>query len=69
MDEDEVAGGDAVRLAQELPVDIAPPVPILLAISKGAENPDGARNFIQFVRSPGAAEILARYNVIPVDKP
>ncbi|NSW57199.1 MAG: molybdate ABC transporter substrate-binding protein [Armatimonadetes bacterium] len=61
--------GDAVRLAQELPVDIAPPVPILLAISRSAENPDGARSLIQFIRSPGAAEILARHHVVPVNQP
>lgn len=62
-------GSSSAQTAHKLPTDLAPPVPVLLAASEAARNPQGAQDFTRFVLGPKASDILARYHVSRVAKP
>ena len=59
----------SVRSVTEFPPDLIPPVPLLLGVTSQAPQPEEARRFITFLRSPDGREILARHKVQPVKDP
>jgi len=56
-------GVGSVRSVQEFPPDVIPPVPVFLAVTRDAQNPDAANSFVDFVAGPEARAILAKHNV------
>ena len=52
----------------EVPADTYPPIQQAVVVLKAAKNKDGARKFVEFVKSPAGREILERYG-FTVPKP
>lgn len=59
----------SLRSVWELPAEMAPPVPVQLALSATAPNPHQARAFMAFAQTPPARELLARHGMTPVSAP
>jgi molybdate transport system substrate-binding protein len=54
-----------IRLAAELPADAYPPITYQAAAVKAAPRPEVARDFVDFLRSPGGQEALQRAGLTP----
>ncbi len=59
----------SVDVVQELPEDLAPPVPLVFALPSQSADSDAARRFLEYVRSPAASEILRANGLTPVVEP
>lgn len=60
-------GMGAVKTVLELPEDLIPPVPLMLALMEDAAAPATARRFAQFAAGPHARDILAAHGITPVN--
>ena len=59
-------GSRLVHVAQELGPELAPAVPLIVAVEKAAPHPDSAAKLLEFLRGPQGRQVLDRSRVSPV---
>lgn len=60
-------GSAALSIADDLPPEIAPRVPLIAAVSASATHPNEARRFVDFLASDTARPVLERHDIGPAE--